>query len=89
MRPAASRKCVPMLDDFSPKVLAGSWFMAVIVVVASAVAVGVKVDPTATLWLLALSLIPPATILLVMDHGASLSPQVIHAGDPQDNTPRL
>jgi hypothetical protein len=55
-------------------------------VVVVAMGIGVKVDPSATLLLLVLSLIPAAIILFVADHGPTLNPQVIHADNPQDDT---
>jgi hypothetical protein len=75
-----------MLNEFSPKVLVSSWLIAVSGVMAVAMAIGVKVDPSATLLLLVLSMIPPAIILLVADHGPTLNPQVIHAVNPEDDT---
>jgi hypothetical protein len=75
-----------MLNEFSPKVLVSAWLVAVSGVVAVAIGIGVKVDPSATLLLLVLSLIPPAIISLVAGHGPTLNPQVIHAVNPQDDT---
>jgi hypothetical protein len=72
-----------MLNEFSPKVLAGCWVLAVIAVVTCGLSIGAKVDAGATLLLIALSLIPPAIILLFAELRPALSPQVIRAINPR------
>jgi hypothetical protein len=72
-----------MLNDFSPRILVGCWVMAVTAVLVFGLSIGVKVDAGATLLLLALSLIPPAIILLLAELRPALSPQVIRSITPR------
>ena len=54
-----------MLKDITRNRLVGFWFAAVTVIIASVVAMGVNVAVSTTALLLALSLVPPAIMLLV------------------------
>jgi hypothetical protein len=54
-----------MLKAISRNRLLGFWFAAVAVIIASVVAMGVDVAVSTTALLLALSLVPPAIILLL------------------------
>ena len=54
-----------MLKEFSRNRLVGFWFAAIAVIIASVVAMGVNVAFSTTAFLLALSLVPPAIMLLV------------------------
>jgi hypothetical protein len=54
-----------MLKNITRNRLVGLWFAAVAVVIASVVAMGVNVAVSTTAFLLTLSLVPPAILLLV------------------------
>jgi hypothetical protein len=54
-----------MLKEISRNRLVGFWFAAVTVIIASVVAMGVNVAVSTTAFLLTLSLVPPAILLLV------------------------
>ena len=54
-----------MLKAMSRNRLVGIWFAAVAVIIASVVAMGVNVGVSTTALLLALSLVPPAIILIL------------------------
>ena len=54
-----------MLKEISRNRLVGFWFAAVTVIIASVVAMGVNVSVSTTVFLLTLSLVPPAILLLV------------------------
>ena len=54
-----------MLKEISCNRLVGFWFAAVTVIIASVVAMGVNVAVSTTVFLLTLSLAPPAVLLLV------------------------
>jgi hypothetical protein len=54
-----------MLKEISRNRLVGFWFAAIAVIIASVVAMGVNVALSTTALLLALSLVPPAIMLLV------------------------
>ena len=54
-----------MLKEISRARLVGFWFAAVAVIIASLVAMGVNVSVSTTAFLLVLSLVPPAVMLLV------------------------
>jgi hypothetical protein len=54
-----------MLKEISRTRLVGFWFTAVAVIIASVVAMGANVDLSTTAFLLALSVVPPAIMLMV------------------------
>ena len=81
---STSKKVVTMLNEFSPKALAGSWFAAVAVIAAAALATGVNVPLGATALLLALSLIPPTIILLVARQNPALDPVLVALNTQND-----
>jgi hypothetical protein len=58
-----------MLKDITRNRLVGFWFAAVVVIIASVVAMGVSVAVSTTAILLTLSLVPPG-IMLVLWRGA-------------------
>ena len=69
-----------MLKNITRNRLVALWFVAVAVVIASAMAGGVNIDGSTTAFLLALSLVP-AGIIVVLWRGA-LSPtvaEILHA----------
>jgi multisubunit Na+/H+ antiporter MnhG subunit len=54
-----------MLKDISRNRIVGLWFTAVAVIIAFVVAMGVNVAVSTTAFLLTLSLVPPAIMLLL------------------------
>jgi hypothetical protein len=68
-----------MLNEFPPTALARSWIGAVAIVTACALAAGITVEPSMTALLLALSLLPPAIILLFARRAPALAPQIVRA----------
>ena len=68
-----------MFDAFSLNALAASWLVAVSVIVAAALALGVSVAPGTAVLLLMLCLLPPTIISIVVRRDRALASAVLRA----------
>jgi hypothetical protein len=75
------RRIETMLNDITRNRLVALWFVAVAVVIASVVAMGVNIGVSTAALLLTLSLVPPGIILILWRGPAQTVGEILYAAN--------
>jgi hypothetical protein len=74
-----------LLNDITRNKLVGFWFTAVAVIIVSVIAMGVNVSISTAALLVALSLVPPAIVMILWRRAPPTVAEILYAANTREN----
>jgi len=74
-----------LLNDITRNRLVGFWFTAVAVIIVAVIAMGVNVGISTAALLLALSLVPPAIVMILWRRAPPTVAEILYAANTREN----